>query len=38
MLLKLIQVLVMLKFLNSFNPEFHLEDTESAIKNMLKKY
>ena len=32
MLLKAMQVLTMLKTLNSFNPELQLKDTESAIK------
>ena len=27
-----------IEILNSFNPELQLKDTESAIKNMLKKY
>ena len=27
----------MLKFLKSFNPEFHLKDTKSAIKNILRE-
>ena len=29
------QVLIMLKFLDSFNPKLQLKDTESAIKNKL---
>ena len=29
------QVLIMFKFLNSFNPEIQLKDTASAIKNKL---
>ena len=38
MLLKAMQFFIMLKFLNSFNPELHLKDTEAEIKNKLKKY
>ena len=34
MLLKAVQVLIIL---NTFNPEVQLKDTESAIKNKLKK-
>ena len=29
------QVLIMLKFLDSFNPKLQLKDTESSIKNKL---
>ena len=35
MLLKVLQVLIMLKILNSFNPELELKDTESTIKSKL---
>ena len=35
MLLKAMQLLIMLKFLNTFNPELQLKDTESVIKSKL---
>ena len=35
MLLKAMQVLIILKFLNSFNPELQLKDTKSTIKRKL---
>ena len=35
MLLKAMQLLIMLKFLNTFNPELQLKDTESVIKRKL---
>ena len=35
MLLKVMQVLIMLKFLDSFNPKLQLKDTESSIENKL---
>ena len=38
MLLKAMQVLTMLKFLNFFNPELQLKDSKSVIKNKFKKF
>ena len=35
MFLKVLQVLIMLKFLNSFNPELQLKDIEYATKSKL---
>ena len=37
MIIKVIKVFVVLNYLNSFNPETQLKDTESTIKNKLKK-
>ena len=37
MIIKVIKVFVVLNYLNSFNPELQLKDTESTIKNKLKK-
>ena len=37
MLLKVLQVLIMLEFLTFFDPGLNIKDTESAIKNNLKK-
>ena len=37
MIIKVIKVFVVLNYLNSFNPETELKDTESTIKNKLKK-
>ena len=37
MIIKVIKVFVVLNYLNSFNPELQLRDTESTIKNKLKK-
>ena len=38
MLLKAMEVLIMLKFLNFLNLELQLKDTKSAIKNKFKKF
>ena len=38
MLLKAMEVLIMLKFLNFFNLELQLNDTKSTIKNKFKKF
>ena len=35
MLIQVMQVFIMLMFLNSFNPELQLKDTESAVRNKL---
>ena len=37
MIIKVIKVFVVLNYLNSFDPELQLKDTESTIKNKLKK-
>ena len=37
MIIKVIKVFVVLNYLNSFNPELQPKDTESTIKNKLKK-
>ena len=37
MIIKVIKVFVVLNYSNSFNPELQLKDTESTIKNKLKK-
>ena len=37
MIIKVTKVFAVLNYLNSFNPELELKDTESTIKNKLKK-
>ena len=37
MIIKVIKVFVVLNYSNPFNPELQLKDTESTIKNKLKK-
>ena len=37
MIIKVIKVFVVLNYLNSFNSELQLKDTQSTIKNKLKK-
>ena len=37
MLMRVMQLFIMLKTLNSFNPELQLKDTKSAIRNNQKK-
>ena len=38
MLIDVMWILIVLKFLNSVNPELQVKDNESAIRNKLKVY